>query len=148
MNYTEKNKLLDKISLIGLMAIFVKIFLYAVDHCFTKRFDIAARMPIALVILSVIFLAIAAGLFIYAKNSNKKDVKIYAIEFLVLAVVSLVLVYWYYPRFYGLQTGLLHKLDHRMLWIVALVYYLGRIVYSCFKAYQNSNERKLKKKRA
>ena len=35
MNYTEKNKLLDKISVIGLMAILVEVFLYAVDSCFT-----------------------------------------------------------------------------------------------------------------
>ena len=148
MNYSERNKLLDKVSLIGLMVIFVEMFLYAVDYCYTQRFDIVASMPMTMNILGLIFLAISIGLFVYVYKKDKKNVKIYAIEFLVLAFLCPFITYWYYPKYFGLTTNGLHKINHHVLWVVVLVYYMIRIAYAVIYAIRHSNSRKLKKKRA
>ena len=148
MNYTERNKLLDKISLIGLMAIFVELFFYAVDHCFTERFDIAANMPIVMNIFGLIYLLVSIGLFFYAKKKSKKEVFIYAIEFLVLAFLCPFITYWYYPKFFGLTVNALHKVNHKVLWLVVFVYYVGRVIYATVKAIKNSTASKMKKKKA
>lgn len=149
MNYQERNKLLDKVSLIGLMMIFVELFLYGVDYCYTKRLDVIGKMPVILNVFWLIFLAISVGLFVYIKKKDKKELKIYAIEFLVLAFVCPFITYLYYPKFFGLHTNFIHKIiTHHTLWIGALLYYAGRIVYVLVKAYQKSPNKKLKKKKA
>ena len=69
MNYTEKNKLLDKISLIGLMAIFVEILLYAIDRVYTGEIGtILLKMPIILNVVGGAFLIISVILYILAYN--------------------------------------------------------------------------------
>jgi len=148
MNYTEKNKLLDKISLIGLMMIFVEIFLYGVDYCFTKRFDIIATMPKAMIVFGVVFLAISILLFVMVYKKGKKNFTIFAVEFLVLALLCPFITYWYYPKFYGLSTNGLHTINHQVLWVIVFVYYICRLAYSIFDAIKNSNSRKLKKRKA
>lgn len=148
MNYTERNKLLDKISLIGLMAIFVELFLYAVDHCFTERFDVAANMPVVMNIFGLIYLLVSIGLFFYAKKKGKKELFIFAIEFLVLAFLCPFITYWYYPKFFGLTTNWLHKIDHRLLWLAIFIYYVIRVIYATIYAIRNSNASKLKRKKA
>ena len=148
MNYTEKNKLLDKISLIGLMGIFFELFLYGVDYCYTVRFDFVKNMSIVMLIFCLTFLAISAGIFIYSKKNSKPQVRIYAYEFLAFAILCPIIVYWYLPVTFGLKTGFLHKINHQFLWILVLVYYVCRIAYAIYDAYKNSSSRKLKKKRA
>ena len=148
MNYTERNKLLDKISVIGLMAVFVELFLYAVDYCYTKRFDTVTHMPTAMHICGLIFLAISIVLFVYTFKKEKKNFKIYAIEFLVLALLCPFITYWYYCAYYGLSTSWIHSVNHQVLWIIVLAYYVIRIIYSIVDAYLNSISRKLKKKKA
>ena len=101
-----------------------------------------------MIVSGLIFLAISVVLFVREKKYDKKYLKIYAIEFLALAILCPFISYWYYPKFFGLTTNFIHKIDHRVLWIAVLVYYVGRIIYASYKAYMNSNDRKIKKKKA
>ena len=67
MNYTEKNKLLDKISVIGLMAIFVELFLYAIDSCFTGEIsDWLLKLPTILNVVGGVFLLVSVILYVIA----------------------------------------------------------------------------------
>ncbi len=148
MNYTERNKLLDKISIIGLMLIGVELFLYAVDYCYTKRFDVAPNMPAILNIFGIVFLAISVGIFIYSFKKEKSELIIYGCEVLILAFICPLITYWYYPKAFGLTTNWFHSISHRALFIFVLVYYVCRAIIATVSAYLNSNSRKLKKKKA
>lgn len=147
MNYTEKNKLLDKIAVIGLMAIFVEIFLYAIDRCFTGEIsDWLLKMPMVLNTIGGIFLLISIVLYVIAfKKANEKpnsSKALYATEFLVLALICPFLTYWYTR-----STAPLNTIDPKNLWWVVLAYYVIRVIYTCVKAYLGSSSRQLKKKK-
>ncbi len=147
MNYSERNKLLDKISVIGLTLIGVELLIYAIDYCYTKRIDVAPNMPIILNILGVIFLTIAIGVLIYSFKKEKHDYIICGIELLVIAFICPFMTYWYYPKAFGLTTNWFHTISHHVLMIVVFVYYIGRAIYVTVKSYKNSNSRRLKKKK-
>lgn len=112
MNLVERNKLLDKVSVIVIIGIFVEFFLFAVDTCFTTRIDLMTTTPVVLNVLGLVFLAVSAFIFIrmYQKNDNKN--LIYGIEFLVLAFLCPFMTYWYYPKYFGLSTNFIHKINH------------------------------------
>ena len=143
MNYTEKNKLLDKISVIGLMAILVEVFLYAIDRCFTGEIsDWLLKMPTILNVVGVGFLVVAVVLYILAYKKSSTSKAIYATEFLVLAFICPFLTYWYTR-----STAPLRDIDPKTLWIVVLVYYIIRVIYTCVKAHMQSSSAQLKKKK-
>ena len=143
MNYTEKNKLLDKISVIGLMAILVEVFLYAIDRCFTGEIsDWLLKMPTILNGAGILFLIVAIVLYIIAYKKSNSSKAVYATEFLVLAFICPFLTYWYTR-----STAPLKDIDPKTLWIVVLVYYVIRVVYTCVKAYMQSSDKQLKKKK-
>lgn len=142
MNYTEKNKLLDKISAIGLLAILVEVFLYAVDSCFTGEISVwLLRMPTILNVTGIIFLIISIALYIYAYKKSNSSKVVYATEFLVLAFICPFLTYWYTR-----STSPLRDINPKTLWIVVLVYYVIRVIYTCVKAHLTSSSAQLKKK--
>ena len=147
MNYTEKNKIIDKVSLIIIMGICVEFFLYFVDYCFTSRFDMMTKIPSILNVLALIFLVVSVFLFVKVYKDNKKDYLIYAIEFLVLAFMCPFLTYWYYPKYFGLTTFWLHSIKHKALWVVVLVYYIARAGYAVYKGIHNSQSSSFKKKK-
>ena len=120
MNYTERNKLLDKISVIGLMAIMVEVFLYAIDSCFTGEIsDWLLKMPTILNIAGGILLVISMILYILAYRKSSSSKVVYATEFLALAFICPFLTYWY------MHSGApLNKISPRVLWVVVLVYYI------------------------
>ena len=143
MNYTEKNKLLDKISLIGLMAIFVEIFLYVIDRAYTGEISQALfQMQNNLYITGGVFIIISVILYVLAFVKSSKNKIIYATEFLVLAFLCPFLAYWYTRSGAPLNT-----IDPKNLGIIVLVYYVARILWECFSAYRNSSSAKLKKKK-
>ena len=149
MNLTEKNRLLDKISLIILMGIFFEIFLYAVHYCFTERIDIITEMPYAMLVFMVIFALIAVGVFIYAKKKNRPKSRIYGYEFIGFALLCPITIYLYLPKFFGLKTNFIHHiLDYRVVMGLVFLYFVARVVIACVSAYKNSNAYILKKKRA
>ena len=143
MNYTEKNKLLDKISVIGIMAIFVEFFLYAVNICYTDNvIEWGSKMPGILNVTGVIFLIISVVLYILAYKKSKMSRAVYATEFLILALMCPFLTYWYTRSVAPLNT-----IDPKVLWVVVLVYYVMRVVYVWVKSYMNSSSKQLKKKK-
>lgn len=145
MNYTERNKLLDKISVIGLMAILVEVFLYAIDCCFKGEISdwlFLLKMPMILNIAGSIFLVISIILYVWAYRKASSNKVVYATEFLVLAFLCPFLTYWY------MRPGEpLNKINPKTLWVVVLVYYICRVIYTCVKAYLTSNHQQLKKKK-
>lgn len=143
MNYTEKNKLLDKISAIGLMAIFVEVFLYGVDSAYTNIVnDWFDWIPTILNVIGAIFLLVAIALYIIAYKKSKPSKVVYATEFLVLAFLCPFLNFWYYMPGKPLNT-----INPKVLCIIVLIYYVIRVVYTCIKAYMQSSEKQLKKKK-
>ncbi len=149
MNLTERNKMIDKICVIAMMCIFVEFFIYAVDLCFTTRIDLMTAIPSALNIIGLIFLIVSVSLFVrfYKKNTNGNF--IYAIEFLVLALLCPFLTYWYHPKYFGLTTNWIHSISHHVLWIVVLLYYAVRVAFVVYKSYnKNFMSPKLNKKKA
>lgn len=143
MNYTEKNKLLDKISVIGLMAILVEVFLYAIDRCFTGEIsDWLLKMPMILNGAGILFLVVAIVLYIIAYKKSNSSKIIYATEFLALAFICPFLTYWYMRA-----PAPLNQINPKTLWIVVLAYYVIRVVYTCVKAYVQSSSYQLKKKK-
>ena len=130
------------------MAIFVEVLFYAVDYCYTKRIDVAPKMPVVMNVLGLIFLVFSIALFVYSYRKDKKNIRIYAIEFLVLAALCPFLTYWYYCGYFGLKTSFIHGIKQQVLWIGVLVYYIVRCIVATISAYKNSNARKLKKKKA
>ena len=143
MNYTEKNKLLDKISAIGLMAIFAEVFLYGVDICYTGIMsEWLLKIPMILNVIGGLFLLIAIGLFVYAYKNARASKVIYGIEFLFLAFMCPFLTFWYTKSKAPLNT-----VSPKIMWIIVLVYYIIRVGYACVKAYMQSSARQLKKKK-
>ena len=142
MNYTEKNKLLDKISVIALMAIFVEIFLYVIDRCYTVEMNWLLRMPTILNVCGGVFLIIAIVLYVIAYKKANSSKAVYATEFLVLAFICPFLTYWYLK-----STAPLNTISPKVLWVVVLVYYLIRVVYTCVKAYMQTSTMQLKKRK-
>jgi len=148
MNLTERNKMIDKICIIAMMCIFVEFFLFAVDTCFTTRLELMAGIPFALNVIGILFLLISVILFVrcYKKNDNYN--LIYAIEFLVLAVMCPFMTYWYYPKYFGLKTNFIHDINHHVLWIAFIIYYAIRIAFVVYKSYsKNQISPKLNKKK-
>lgn len=143
MNYTEKNKLLDKISVIGLMAILVEVFLYAVDSCFTGEIsDWLLKMPSILNVMGVIFLLVSVVLYVIAFKKSSSSKIVYGTEFLALSFICPFLTYWYTR-----STAPLNKISPKTLWVVVLVYYVIRVVWTVVNAYMNSSSKQLKKKK-
>ena len=148
MNLTERNKMIDKVCIIAMMCIFVEFFLFAIDTCFTTRLELMTGIPSALNVIGVLFLFISVIIFVrcYKKNDNYN--LIYAIEFLVLAVLCPFMTYWYYPKYFGLTTNFIHDINHHALWIAFIIYYAIRIAFVVYKSYsKNQISPKLNKKK-
>ncbi len=148
MNLTERNKLLDKVSIIVMMCIFVEFFLYAVDYSYTDNLNLMMRIPSILNVVGLIFLIVSAIIFAMSYQKEKKQNLIYAIEFLVMAILCPFMTYWYYPKYFGLTTNWIHSINHHALWIAVIVYYAIRIGYEIYKSYQkNAPAESFKKKK-
>ena len=146
MNYTEKNRLLDKISVIGLMLIGFELFLYAADYCYTKSFDTAPKMPTILNVCGIIFLIVSVGMYIYAYKKSSKSIAVYDIEFLAFAFICPLITYWYYPKAFGLSTNWFHKVSHYVLWLSVLGYYVIKTIVVIYYSFKNSSSNKINKK--
>jgi len=143
MNYSQKNKILDKISIIALLAIFIEIFLYWVDYCYIKRIDMVLEMPGILNVCGAIFLAISIILFLIAYKKSKKNYIYYGADFLLFAFLCPFITYWYTKG-----KGFFHTTNPKVLWVVLLIFYVGRVIYFCAKEYIKSkpaNSKKMKK---
>ena len=146
MNYTEKNRLLDKISVVGLMLIGFELFLYAADYCYTKRFDTAPKMPTILNVFGILFLLVSVGMYICAYKKNSSSIAVYATEFLALAFICPLITYWYYPKAFGLTTNWFHQISHYTLWFFVLAYFVLKTIVIIYSSFKNSNSNKINRK--
>ena len=106
-------------------------------------------MPSALNIIGILFLLVSVVLFVRSYRKNNNDNLIFAIEFLILALMCPFMTYWYYPKHFGLSTNWIHLISHHALWGAVLVYYVIRIAYVVYKSYTKNNiSPKLNKKKA
>ncbi len=150
MNYAEKNKLLDRISVIALMCIFVELFLYGAHYSYGEGMTITSNgtnVPYVMNVFGGVFLCISIVLFVLAFKKSTKKYLLFAIEFLVLAFMCPFITYLNYPKFFGLTKGSLSNiLTYKVLCGIALVYYACRILYVCFHDFKVVNFKKLSKK--
>ncbi|MBR6253422.1 MAG: hypothetical protein IKR04_06280 [Clostridia bacterium] len=150
MNYTEKNKLLDRVSVIALMCIFVELFLYGSHYSYNEGFTITSNgtnIPFIMNVFGVVFLCISIILFVMAFRKSTKKYLLFAIEFLVLAFLCPFVTYLNYPKYFGLTKSFLSDvLSYKVLCGIVLVYYICRVLYVCFHDYKVINFKKLSKR--
>lgn len=94
MNYTEKNRLIDRLCGVGLMLIFVEIFLAVAKDGFWS-FKYILKMPTILNVTGAIFLAIGICILIYAYKKGDGWKAGFGIEFIIIAFVSVILPHTY-----------------------------------------------------
>jgi uncharacterized integral membrane protein len=127
MNYTEKNRLIDKICASALMLIFIEIF-FAVAHSGFNDFKWVVELPNILNIIGFGYLVISIGLFIYAYKYENTWKAIYGIEFFVLAFMTLLLPHSYVDFRYPFN-----RLQF-IFPIAFLVYYIIKVIVIIVKA--------------
>ena len=123
MNYTQKQKLIDRLCGVGLMLIFAELMLQVVHSSYTEfNFnlrDVSTKVYIG----GGILLAVSIALLIYAYIKQSGSKACYGLELMVLSITLAVLpgcyLYFAYP-FNELR---------RVFPFLFLVYYIGKIVY-------------------
>lgn len=127
MNYTEKNRLIDRLCASALMLIFVEIF-FAIAHSGFNSFKWVLELPKILNITGFVFLIISIGLFIYAYLKENTWKAIYGIEFFVLAFMALILPHSYLNFKYPFNRL------HYIFPAVFLAYYIIKVIIIIVKA--------------
>ena len=130
MNYTERNRLIDRLCGVGLMLIFVELFLvFATDGLKgSLGMLFVSKVPTILNILGAIFLLIGICVLIYSYKKENGWRAVYGIEFLALACVAVIL-----PHAYIDFHAPFNKLG-KIFPFVFLAYYIGKIIYVVLKA--------------
>ncbi len=131
MNYTERNKLTDKLCGIGLMLIFVIVFLEIEKSCLTGNFgmNFVGNVPTIMNVVSGFFLLIGIVLLIIAYRKENYWRAGYGVEFIVLSFATLFLMHTFIDLpapFNKFNWGLI-------LPIVFSVYYVIKAVYLIIK---------------
>lgn len=94
MNYTEKNRLIDRLCGVGLMLIFVEIF-FAVARDGFFSFKYILKMPTILNVTGAIFLAIGICILIYSYKKGDGWKAGFGIEFIIISFASVILPHTY-----------------------------------------------------
>lgn len=142
MNYTEKNKLADKLCGVGLMLIFVEICISMIQTmCVNAIYD-RPTMRIVSYAVGGAFLVAAIVLYVlsYKKSSGSKAV--WATEFAVLAFTVPFIVY---VNAFS-KSDFLRSIPVRYAWVPFLAYYIGKAIYVIIMANKHSKSNKRKKK--
>lgn len=121
MNYTEKNKLMDRLCGVGLMLIFVEIFLLIAHEGFNSLKFISS-METILYITGAFFLIIGIAILTLAYKKENSWRAVYGIEFIVLSFLTVLLVgsYLTFPYPFNLL--------NKVLPYFVLVYYVVKAV--------------------
>jgi hypothetical protein len=127
MNYTEKNRLIDRLCASALMLIFIEIF-FAVVHSGFNDFNWVLELPKILNFVGFGYILISIGLFIYAYLKENTWKAIYGVEFLVLAFMTLLLPHSYLEFRFPFNTL------QRVFPIAFLLYYLVKVIVITVKA--------------
>ena len=139
MNYTQKEKLIDKLCGAGLMLIFVEIIYQVVNSSFTEFNYELADVTKWVYVCGRVLLALAVILLIYAYLKKSGSKACYGVELLVLAF-TIALMPGCYLEFSAPFNNL------RIVFpILFLVYYIGKAIY-IVKHVNNSSNKNSKKK--
>lgn len=132
MNYTERNRLMDKLCGVGLMLIFVIVFLEIAVGCLTGNFGMSfvGRMPLIMNVISGIFLLVGIVILVLAYRKENYWRAGYGVEFIVLAFASLLLMH----AFVDLPAPLNQVKWKLIIPIAFAVYYVIKAVYVVIKA--------------
>lgn len=142
MNYTEKNKLADKLCGIGIMLIFVEICISMIEKmCIDVMYDRNVMGTIGY-ITGGAFLLIATILYVLAYKRSSISKTIWATEFAVLAFTVPFIVHVHVFS----KSDILRKIPVQHAWIPFLVYYIGKAIYVIVVANKKSRSNKKKKK--
>ena len=140
MNYTQREKLVDKLCGVGLMLILVEIVYQVIISAFTEFNYNLSNVTTWVYVASGVILAIAIGILIYAYLKKDGSKACYGLETLVLAITSVTM-----PGTYLTYTAPFNKLN-KVYPILALVYYVGKAIYVL--AFANKSNTKTSKKKA
>lgn len=140
MNYTEKNKLADKLCGIGIMLIFVEICISMIQTmCVNAMYD-RVTMNVISYILGGVFLGVAIALYLLAYKKKATGKAVWASEFVVLAFAVPFIVYVNISA----KLPILQNLPIRYAWLPFLAYYIGKAIYTIIKANKSSKSKKKK----
>lgn len=144
MNYTQKEKLIDKICGAVLMLILVEIFYQVISSAFTEFNYNLANVTHWVYVAGGIVLVMAIALLIYAYIKKSGSQMSYGLELLVVAISAATLPGTYFE--YAAPYNQLNKVYP----IAFLIYYIGKvtyIVYDSKKVNNKQTKKKAKKKR-
>lgn len=140
MNYTQREKLIDKLCGAGLMLILVEIYYQLINSAFTEFNYNLSTVTNWVYIAGGIVLAIATILLCYAYVKKKTGHAILGVELLFVAITTATLPGTYLE--YAAPFNQLNKIYP----IVFLIYYIAKAIYIAVNA--NKVERKSSKKNA
>ena len=144
MNYTQREKLVDKLCGVGLMLILVEIVYQVIISAFTEFNYNLSNVTTWVYVASGIILAIAVGILVYAYLKKNGSKAVYGLELLVLAITAVTM-----PGTYLTYSAPFNKLN-KVYPILFLVYYIGKAIYVIIdtnKLNTKSSKKKAKKKR-
>lgn len=144
MNYTQREKLVDKLCGVGLMLILVEIVYQVIISAFTEFNYNLSNVTTWVYVASGIILAIAVGILVYAYLKKNGSKAVYGLETLVLAITAVTT-----PGTYLTYSAPFNKLN-KVYPILFLVYYIGKAIYIIIDANKlntKSSKKKAKKKR-
>lgn len=144
MNYTQREKLVDKLCGVGLMLILVEVVYQVIISAFTEFNYNLSNVTTWVYVASGIILAIAVGVLVYAYLKKDGSKAIYGLETLVLAITSVTMPGTYLT--YHKPFNMLNKVYP----ILFLIYYIGKATYVIINTNRSntkSSKKKAKKKR-
>lgn len=134
MNYTQKEKLIDKLCGIGLMLICFEIFYAIVNSCYTEFIYDFSKVTTWIYIAGGVILAFSVVLLSYAYIKKNKSKAFYGMETLVLAMTAATL-----PGTYLDYVAPYNKLNKVYPWLF-LVYYIAKAIYVIINANRSNNK--------
>lgn len=135
MNYTEKNRLMDRLSAIGLMFLFVEIFFLIANELLGGTLGrngmlLVASAPTILNVISGIFLLIGISVLIFAYRKSNFWRAGYGIEFIILSFATLFLLHAYVDL-----PAPLNQLKWKVIIpVIFTIYYAIKAIYVIIKA--------------
>lgn len=141
MNYTEKNKLADKLCGIGIMLIFVEICISMIKKMCVDAMYARNVMGIIGYAVGGIFLLISVILYIMAYKKSSASKAVWATEVAVLAFTVPFMVHIYVFS----KSDILRSIPVQHAWLPFLLYYIGKAIYVFVVANNKSKVKKRKK---
>jgi len=140
MNYTQKEKFIDKLCGAGLMLIFIEVLFGIVEYSYNSNFNYH-NVAMWIYIGGGALLACAVGLLVYAYLKKSGTKACYGAELLVMAfsIASLPGCYVFFPE-------PINKLKV-ILPILFVIYYIGKVIYIIIHRNDISGNKSKKKKR-